>query len=260
MSKALGDAVVADFGREWTTFDQSNLPDDEAADRFDEYFWMFRFDPEAEGFDLGAGSGRWARLVAPRVKLLHVIEPSDAIEAARLNITAPNVRFHRQTAATFDLRDQDFGYCLGVLHHIPDPEAALRRAVAALKPGAQFLVYIYYALDGRPWWFRALWRVADLGRRVVSRLPFAFKRALALVIATVVYWPLARMGRPSWPLAYYKDKSFYTMKTDALDRFGTRLEQRFTRAEIEAMMARCGLREIRFSDRPPFWVAIGLKK
>ena len=51
--------------------------------------------------------------------------------------------------------------------------------------------------------------------------------------------------------------SFYTMRTDALDRFGTRLEHRFTRDEIERMMTDAGLTDITFSDRPPFWVACG---
>lgn len=40
-------------------------------------------------------------------------------------------------------------------------------------------------------------------------------------------------------------------------RLGTRLEQRFTRGEIELMMHRSGLESIRFSDDVPFWVAIG---
>jgi hypothetical protein len=49
------------------------------------------------------------------------------------------------------------------------------------------------------------------------------------------------------------------MRTDALDRFGTRLEQRFSRAEIERMMTNAGLSGINFSEREPFWVAVGRK-
>jgi hypothetical protein len=50
------------------------------------------------------------------------------------------------------------------------------------------------------------------------------------------------------------------MRTDALDRFGTRLEQRFTRPEITQMMENAGLENIRFSDGLPYWTAIGWKK
>ena len=72
---------------------------------------------------------------------------------------------------------------------------------------------------------------------------------------------MSRLGRTprALPLSYYADKSFYVMRTDAYDRFCTRLEKRFTRAEIEAMLTRAGFVDIRFSDSEPFWCAVGLK-
>ena len=62
------------------------------------------------------------------------------------------------------------------------------------------------------------------------------------------------------PLSTYRDKSYYFMRTDSLDRFGTRLEKRFTKVEIEAMMKAAGLGDVSFSERAPHWVAIGYKK
>ena len=49
------------------------------------------------------------------------------------------------------------------------------------------------------------------------------------------------------------------MKTDALDRFGTKLEKRFTKMEISEMMKEADLKNIKFSDKFPFWVAVGEK-
>ena len=63
----------------------------------------------------------------------------------------------------------------------------------------------------------------------------------------------------NFPLSSYKNLSFYTMRTDALDRFGTRLEQRFTRDEIKIMMENAGLENIKFSNSKPYWVAVGYK-
>jgi NDP-sugar pyrophosphorylase family protein len=63
----------------------------------------------------------------------------------------------------------------------------------------------------------------------------------------------------NFPLSSYRNGSFYTMRTDALDRFGTRLEQRFSRAEITAMMEAAGLRRVQFSDAEPFWCAVGYR-
>jgi hypothetical protein len=62
------------------------------------------------------------------------------------------------------------------------------------------------------------------------------------------------------PLSAYRGQSFYTMRTDALDRFGTRLEQRFSREAIQGMMEEAGLHQIVFSDSVPYWCAVGRKK
>ena len=63
----------------------------------------------------------------------------------------------------------------------------------------------------------------------------------------------------SWPLSAYRNQSFYFMRTDALDRFGTKLEQRFTKDEIEAMMINSGLINITFSMHAPFYCVVGYK-
>lgn len=137
-----------------------------------------------------------------------------------------------------------------------------------LKPGAPFLLYLYYRFDNRPAWFRAIWWASEMGRAVMNKLPPTAKNAATGAVAALVYWPIARtlaiaekvgLNVNVFPLSYYRDKSFLTMRTDSRDRFGTPLEQRFTRAEIEAMMQRCGLKEIRFSEGPPYWVAVGRK-
>ncbi len=50
------------------------------------------------------------------------------------------------------------------------------------------------------------------------------------------------------------------MRTDAHDRFGTRLEKRFTKKKIKEMMQEAGLTDIQFSPKEPFWVAVGIKQ
>ena len=267
--------IVAGFGDEWTAFDQTGLAAQELELLFRRYFDILPLETLAhsEGFDLGCGSGRWAQFVAPRVGKLHCIDPSaKALKVAEARLAGQsNVAFHLAGADEIPLPDesQDFAYALGVLHHIPRPDLAMARCVAKLRPGAPFLVYLYYRFDQRPAWFRLLWKMSDLGRRFVSGLPFPLRRSVAEAIAFTIYWPLARAARlaeragtniSNWPLASYRNLSLYTMRTDALDRFGTRLEHRFTREEIAEMMRNCGLEEIRFSAGPPYWVAVGRKR
>jgi hypothetical protein len=50
------------------------------------------------------------------------------------------------------------------------------------------------------------------------------------------------------------------MRTDALDRFGTRLERRFNKAQIEDMLLSSGFSNIQFSYTQPFWCAVGIKE
>jgi SAM-dependent methyltransferase len=266
--------TVSSFGNEWSDFDQSKMSDIEAQKVFDEYFSIFPFDlltENSEGFDMGCGSGRWARFVLPKVKHLHCIDPSDAIEVARRNLSDfRNVSFHKSSVdeVLLSKSSQDFGYSLGVLHHVPNTEKAIKSCVDLLKTGAPLLLYLYYKFDNRPFFYRIIWMISDVFRRVIYHLPFWVRRKVTDVIAMTVYFPLARLSRildlfgvnvSNIPLSYYRNHTFYTMRTDSRDRFGTPLEKRFTKSQIEAMMKNAGLSDICFSDSAPYWCVVGIK-
>lgn len=267
--------TVRGFGDEWSGFTQDQLGADVREQIFFDYFWMLDWavlPPDAVAADIGCGSGRWAQVVAPRVGHLVLIDASpEAIQVAKANLRGvTNVSFLNASVGALPVDDAslDFAHSLGVLHHVPDTAAAITAVAAKLKKGAPFLVYLYYAFDNRGLAYRALWRISDGIRWFVSRLPHGLRYLISQSIAAFVYWPLARTALllerlhvlPSaWPLAYYRDKPFYVLRTDALDRFGTRLEQRFTRDEIRTMLADAGFVDIRFSNRAPYWCAIGIK-
>ena len=164
---------------------------------------------------------------------------------------------------------QDFGYSLGVLHHIPDTKLALKSCSMKLKKGAPFLLYLYYRFDNRPKSYQLLWKLSDIARNLISRLPFAIKLFISQLIAVLIYLPLARgalfleklgLDVSNFPLSWYRSEPFYILSTDTLDRFGTRLEQRFTKDEISKMLIDSGFERIEFSDREPFWTVISYKK
>ncbi len=271
--------VAKGFGDEWSTFRQGDLdltPEQRRA-IFEDYFAIFPWNALPKdggtGLDAGCGSGRWSMGVAPRVRHLHALDASaDALGVARQNL-APftNVTFHHASVGNIPLPDKslDFAFSLGVLHHVPDTQAAIDAIATKLKPGAPFLIYLYYAFDNRPAWFRGLWSASDVVRKAVSRLPHPARFGVSQALATIVYWPLTRLALfaerhgkspDAIPLSWYRDKSFYVMRTDAYDRFCTRLEQRFTKAQIADMLTRAGFRDIRFSDHEPYWCAVGIRK
>jgi SAM-dependent methyltransferase len=270
--------VARGFGQEWSTFrqDTNHLSQQQRQAIFDDYFRIFPWHllpaGGGVGVDIGCGTGRWSMMVAPRVDHLHLLDPSaETLAVAKQNLKfAQNVSFHLNGVGNIPLspRSLDFAFSLGVLHHVPDPQAAIQAIADKLKPNAPFLIYLYYALDNRPAWYRLLWRMTDLARHLVSRLPHSLRLAVSQMVAAFIYWPLARLARflarhgrlsRALPLSYYADKSFYVMRTDAYDRFCTRLERRFRRREIEQMLTRAGFKDIVFSDREPFWCAVGVK-
>lgn len=268
--------VIRSFGEQWQQFrHDSSLNDADLRASFESYFKVFPWDDlprDAVGADVGCGTGRWARHVAPRVHRLLCFDPSDAIEVARESLASfPNVecRSGRADALPVDDRSLDFAYCLGVLHHVQDTAGALRSITAKLKPGAPLLLYLYYSLENRPGWYSALWRISNPVRIVMSKMPFWLRHPLSQVIAALVYYPLARtawLGErlgfdvSSWPLAFYRNLRFYNMRTDALDRFGTRVEKRFSKEQIVKLMTSAGLADIQFSSSPPYWCVVGRRR
>jgi hypothetical protein len=113
-----------------------------------------------------------------------------------------------------------------------------------------------------------LWKISNAGRLMLSRAPYPLQIAATTVIAYTVYWPMARMAAllekfgmlpRSWPLTYYRHRALYVMRTDAFDRFCTRLEQRFTRTQIADMLHAAGFDHVKFSETEPFWVAVAEK-
>jgi len=267
------DRVVEAFGDEWSRFGNESLDDEELREMFDAYASVFPWDDlpsDAVGFDAGCGSGRWARFFAPRVgRLICVDASAKALDVARRTLMGyDNVEFRHEDLSAMGIADGscDFGYCLGVLHHVPDTEDATRACVRKLKPGAPFLVYVYYDLEGAGVVRRSLLTVATGLRMLISRLPRQIRHLVTDLLALVLYLPLARLARsveqggrnPSRiPLFQYRHRSFYVMRSGALDRFGTRLEKRYSRTEVVELLEGSGLTDIVFSDGPPWWVAVG---
>ena len=275
----LDEKTVAGFGQEWSSFDQSKLQSESLSALFEKYFALFpwaRIDSQkAVGADFGCGSGRWAKFVLPKVAHLHLVDAShEALSVARRMLEDSTnklkLTFHQGSVETTSIANAslDFAFSLGVLHHLPDTQRAIEDIALKLKPGAPFLIYLYYSFDNRPKWYRWLWRFSELGRRLISSMPYPLRLVSSQLIALSIYWPLARIAHlldllgvmpSSFPLSFYRNQPFYVMRNDALDRFGTRLEKRFSREEIRSMLERAGFENTRFSNQAPYWCAVAYK-
>src|SRR5580692_4178123 len=214
-------STVEGFGKEWGKFTQRALSAAERQQLFAKYFSLIYWSKKPKRvLDMGCGSGRWDVLVAPLVAELVAADASrEALEIAKGNVPASNVSFVECSPDTLPFPDGYFDliFSLGVLHHLPDTQAAINNLVCKLAPGGRLLLYLYYAFDNRPVSFRAIWKLSDLLRRCVSQLPFFLRYTVSQIIALFVYWPLARLAKllpvpGSWPLKFYADRSFYVMR------------------------------------------------
>lgn len=249
------------FGEEWKTYNRI-LPEHEA--EFREYFDIV----DLEGLrgkrvcDMGCGIGRWAYFLRERVGELVLVDFSEAIFEARRNLAdADNALFFMADLKRLPLAPDcaDFAYCLGVLHHLPAPALTEVRALARFAP--TLLIYLYYALDNRPAYFRFLLGLATGIRSLLACVRSRPLRAVFTEMLTwTIYLPFVGLGHALAPLGLanrvplyegYRGKGLARIRQDVYDRFFTRIEQRVSRADIRTL--RGSFSEVVISDGLPYW-------
>jgi 2-polyprenyl-3-methyl-5-hydroxy-6-metoxy-1,4-benzoquinol methylase len=205
--------------------------------------------------DVGCGSGRHSRQAAAAGARVVAVDLGDSIDVARANLP-PGVLTVQADAERLPFEEGtfDFVMSIGVLHHLPDPERALRAVARFAKPHGTVHVYLYWKPERA--WHRALLRAVTAARRVTTRLPhrvlhfLCYPLAAALFVAFVLPYRFAR-HRPAlrWlaealPLKAYADYPFGVCVNDQFDRLSAPIEHRYTADEVRAMLERAGLQDI----------------
>lgn len=265
--------VLKSFGQEWAKFPFNDSLNDEYLDRIFEGYTS-TIDLNSFGIqnsvaaDFGAGSGRWTSRFAPSFRLIYAVEPSlDAFKIleAKFQSNEKVVPLNETIGnCSIEAESLDLAISLGVLHHLPDTNLAIREISKKLCSGGTFLCYLYYKLEDQPWHLRQIFRLVDVARKIVSQMPFKLKYFSTSIIAISVYFPLARFAKlldnlgfnaTLIPLHSYSKMPFIVMRNDALDRFGTSLEKRFNKKDIMTMLQKSDfdLSTLTFSDFSPFW-------
>ncbi len=190
-----GSRTIADFGEQWTRFDNKEgyLG---SVEQLSEQISPFFKTSDLAGLliaDVGAGTGRVAaQLVKAGAGEVVALEPSDAFERLRA-VAAEHpgqITPLRLAAVQIPPRGFDLVVCFGVLHHIPDPDTALRAFLHALRPGGQALIWVYGA-EGNG----AYLALASPLRVLTKRLPAPCLDAVvwALYPGLRVYMAIARV-------------------------------------------------------------------
>jgi SAM-dependent methyltransferase len=258
---AFAEDIQFTFGEEWKTYN-AMLPEHQK--EFREYFDLVDLKTLSASrvCDVGCGMGRWSYFAKDHCREIILVDFSDAIFMARKNLAqASNALFFKGDLKQLPFREgfADFLFCLGVLHHLPTP--CLEEVRRLKRAAPRLLIFLYYALDNRPWYFRALLQGVTAARLVLSRIRAPLFRKLFSWAGTwLIYLPLILLGRVAQifgagrhvPLyEYYHDKSLQRIEQDVYDRFFTRIEQRVTRRQI--LELRDTFSRVTVSDRFPYW-------
>lgn len=172
----------ASFGYQWTVFGRMN-------EAFEKNFLNYiapigpSFFPGKLGLDAGCGFGRHIHYAARYGAEMVGLDASRAIDVARRNASGKRAHFVQGDILHPPFRDAvfDFVYCLGVLHHLPDPEAGFLALQRLARDEGAFWIWVYSKKR------RFLNSLLETARAITKRLPFPLLRAISFMAATVDY-------------------------------------------------------------------------
>jgi len=169
------------FGYQWTTFSEMAV---DFRENFLQYIYPVdsSFFPGKLGLDVGCGFGRHIYNAASFGAEMVGIDLSEAIESTRRNAgSLPNVHLVQADVYHLPFRPAtfDFVYSIGVLHHLPDPEAGFRAIVPLLRRGGAAFIWVYSKS-------RSVVNAAlEAARPVTTRLPRRLQKLLSFCGAAV---------------------------------------------------------------------------
>jgi ubiquinone/menaquinone biosynthesis C-methylase UbiE len=268
--KPLSVETARSFGFEWSRFPEMRA-------EWENNFWDYMQPHTAESFlgkralDVGCGAGRHAFYAAANGAEVWAVDLSSAVEIAKRNCCVhDNVHVVQADLhyLPFERESFDLIYSIGVLHHLPDPEAAFRNLLPFLKPGGWVHIYLYWKPENQRV-KRALLAFVRAVRRITTRIPNRLVYRLSYPVAALAFagfvWPYQLLSAAGLgaiaeriPMKQYARYPFRVCVNDQFDRLSAPIEYRYTRAEVAGWMERAGLEQIVI--RPNYgWCATGRK-
>jgi len=223
------------FGYEWSTYD-GILPESKGQlERWLGSTGLTSFHGKRV-MDVGCGMGRnpyWFA-DAGAASVLGVDMDDGSLAAARKNLAAfANARVEKASAHELDPAVHgtfDRVTCIGVLHHLAEPENALRRMWSCVAPGGDLVLWCY-AKEGN----RLMLPVIQSFRALGSRLPVSATHAVAKGI-TMLAWPAIKTL--PFRTDYYRklrELSFKNVESIIFDQMLPHIAHYWTREDMERL-------------------------
>lgn len=238
------------FGFEWHTFS-------EIVKEYDANFLSYISPIEKSFFkdklvlDAGCGAGRHSYYAAEFGAEVVAFDLSKAVEAAYKN-TKQFSRVHVVQADIYSLpfrQEFDYIFCIGVLHHLPDPRQAFEKLVGLLKPKSLISIWVY----GRKHNFLAI-HIYEPIRKVTTRIPhkvpyyLCYLPAATLELFNIIHKAFSSISLTRHfailiPFRYYSQFPFRTKLNDAFDVFSAPSAKYYTEKEIRDWFETTGLKD-----------------
>lgn len=247
------------FGFQWLKHDKTQLDNESSLRSEKDFMVRTRFRPEELAgklvLDVGCGMGRYAEVATKWGATVVGIDLSRAVEAAARNLSDRHAVILQADAFRLPFAPESFDYIysLGVLHHTPDCEAAVKNLPLYLKPGGELAVWLYSAYN--------LWyRFSDAYRKVTRRM--SPKLLHTLCYGTIPLYgihqvlrkiPLA--GRPVsgalrllLPMSFNPDPQWRVL--DTFDWYSPWYQSKHTYEEVVRWFESCGLEDLSVGEIP----------
>jgi len=214
--------------------------------------------------DAGCGMGRWSYMLSKKCDASQfvLVDFSEAIFTARqLMKDEERALFIMADLTKLPFKEgfADFIMALGVLHHLPVNCLDAVRDLGRFAP--RLLVYLYYALDNKPFYYRWLLRAYTPVRLMLCKVRSqAFRVAFSWFGLIFIYLPFIILGTLLKPFGLSRFIPLYNehawaglegMRHSVYDRFFTLIEQRVSRVQIKELEDTFD--EVRIADGQAYW-------
>jgi SAM-dependent methyltransferase/uncharacterized protein YbaR (Trm112 family) len=249
------------FGYEWTW--AADYHADNFADWLPAGFEAQTLFANSVGLEIGCGAGRHSALTASIAKEHFAVDLSRAVDVAfARNRALGNCHVVQADAFHLPFRPATFDYvfCLGVLQHLPDPEAGFYALAKQPRESGILLVNVYQA--SRP----TVLFMLELARKVTTRLPHGILKYVSIGAGCVEYglfvapWRRVRstrLGRAMRPLVPERLESaaqddFHTCVVDWFDRLSCPVKKHYKREDLRRWYEGAGYSDVTVT---PYWKA-----
>ena len=249
----ISDRTSESFGYEWSKFDKIQDADEE---NFLSYLFLEPADFAGKDVvDAGCGNGRfsyWAAKYGAK-SVLAFDASEEVVKVAKKNLKP----FDNVKTVAVDIRwvagkeMADIVMCIGVLHHLEDPEQVVKNLVGLLRPGGVLCIWVYSKSGNR----LAKW-VYEPIRKITRLLPKKLMYWLCWFPAVGVE-VCNRLRLPVFQ--QYRTFPFRTKWNDAFDVFATPLVKYCGEDEVRRWLDDAGLQDVTIEPRVLNSVKVGIK-